>query len=83
MSEPSKLDAELTEMAHDLIRDVAEKDIETRIDAFKALSSFFLGRTKLGKREPPEPDISVSSMASMRDRVSKAGEKTNGADGTN
>lgn len=62
----------LTKMAEDLIIEVAEAPIETKIDAFKALSSFFIATTKLGKVAPDDADSGGASLPAMRQRIAAA-----------
>lgn len=66
------LGQKLTEMAESLIEEVRESSLDTKIDAFKAVSTFYTATARLGKKAVPEEDDGGISMKALRDRVQRA-----------
>lgn len=68
------LGSSLREFADELIREVADKDTETRLAAFKALSQFYIATTKLGDKVPQDED-GPGGLPAMRAALKAVGSK--------
>lgn len=69
------LDASMEKLARQMAGDamLATTSPETRVDIFKALTTYYLGSKK---RKPPEPPKNGLGFGAMRDRINQAGGTT-------
>ena len=66
-TDPSLLGDKLAQFAEDLIAEVEGAPIETRVTAFKALSAFYISRSKLGKVVPDDEE--TGGLVAARERM--------------
>lgn len=74
MTERSPLGSRIDDLAEKIAKEaLAHQSEEFRLDAFKALSSFFIQDTKLGRVPTDDEGGDVLNMHAMRERIRAAG----------
>ena len=74
MKNPSDIGSELAQLARKLAKDALGEQVvaETRLDIFKALTTYYVNTTKVSAKLQPDEDEGVPSIASLRSRVEQA-----------
>jgi hypothetical protein len=68
------ISAKIQELAEEIAGDaLASDDKDFRLDAFKALSTFFIGVTKLSAKMSPDDEEGTSSVPAMRAKLKSVG----------
>lgn len=73
MKKRDLLGDELTKLAHGIIKDVSEQAIDKRVDALKAVTTFYLGKAKIDGKLKDDDDDPDAGLPGMRAKIRAVG----------